>query len=101
MAVALVVIFSAGLTLGTRLTARDQGASVTAQERRSATGNATGDLPDRGRPVDTHLFRTIAKQQNPIVVFITTESRVRAETLPQLASLTLVAIAILLPHGFD
>jgi serine protease Do len=34
--------------------------------------------------VDTHLFRTIAQQQNPVVVFITTESKVSADMPPLL-----------------
>jgi hypothetical protein len=82
----ITMIFLAGLVLGTRLTARGQGtgrAPVTAPPR-GAVQSPRGDLPDRGRAVDTHLFRTIAKQQNPVVVFITTESKVRADMPPLL-----------------
>ena len=65
---AVTAMFLGGVILGTRLTAGGQ--------------TAVPDATDRGRPVDTHLFRTIAKQQNPMVVFITTESKVKAEALP-------------------
>ena len=34
--------------------------------------------------MDTHLFRDIATQQNPVVVFITTESKMRVEMPPEL-----------------
>jgi serine protease Do len=82
----IAAIFLAGLTVGTRLTARGQGSgpALQAEAPNAAEQSATGDLPDHGRPVDTRLFRTVAKQQNPVVVFITTESKVRAETLPLL-----------------
>ena len=81
---AIAVIFLAGLTLGTRLTARGQGASVAADAPTPVEQTAARDVSDRARPVDTHLFRSIAKQQNPIVVFITTQSKVSADMSPLL-----------------
>ena len=81
---AVAVIFLAGLTLGARLTARGQsaGRSDAPEEPRNADQHAISDVLDRGRPVDTHLFRTIARRQNPIVVFVTTESKVTVEMPP-------------------
>lgn len=81
--VLIAVVFLTGLVLGTRLNAGGLGQGRTPTEAR---GPRTEPSPiartDPGRAVDTHLFRDIAKQQNPVVVFITTESKVTAEMPP-------------------
>lgn len=81
---AIVVMFLAGLVLGTRLTAGGQGSGRLGEADASGavTQKATAAVPVGGRLVETHLFRTIAKQQNPVVVFITTEFKVRTELPP-------------------
>jgi serine protease Do len=73
---AIVAVFLIGLTLGTRLTARGQS--------HNTAGPLAADRqpPVAGRPVDTHLFRNIAERENPIVVFVTTESKTRADLPP-------------------
>ena len=78
---AIAVVFVTGLTVGSRLTAGGQGLgdSRSTDAQRPAGQTPAGGFPDRGRPVDTYLFRNVARQQNPVVVFITTESKVRAE----------------------
>jgi Do/DeqQ family serine protease len=43
----------------------------------------TGDAGSRGDVVTTGLFRAIAKRENPVVVAITTESRVKTADLQQ------------------
>lgn len=77
---AVVLVFVAGLGIGTRLTVA-QSSSGPAPAA-AAPGNQAAGTTGRARPVDTHLFRTIAAQQNPSVVFVTTESRVRADRSP-------------------
>lgn len=77
-----IAVFVIGLMLGGRLNAssdRSGVPSAPAAAQRDARSTAPSDA---GRPVDTHLFRNIAKQLNPMVVFITTESRVKAEIPP-------------------
>jgi len=77
---AIAIVFLVGLGIGTRLTAA-QGSGRTASS--GAASAAPPGTAAAGRPVDTHLFRTIAAQQNPIVVFVTTESKIRIETPPE------------------
>jgi len=73
---AIAAVFLIGLTLGIRLTARGQSHGTDGQLDRDAPP------PIAGRPVDTHLFRNIAQKENPIVVFVTTESKARADLPP-------------------
>ncbi len=82
---AIAVVFLAGLTVGTRLKAGGQGlgGARSADVQRPASQTPAAGLADRGRPVDTYVFRNIARQQNPVVVFITTESKVRVEMPPE------------------
>jgi S1-C subfamily serine protease len=80
-AAAIPAVFLTGLTFGTRLPTGGQGLhdSLSASAEAASSQTSAAGFPDRARPVDTHLFRTIAAQQNPVVVFITTESRMRTE----------------------
>jgi serine protease Do len=56
---------------------RSGSARVTAHKHEPA------NVADPGEPMNTGLFRNIAARQNPIVVFITTESRVRVPDLSE------------------
>jgi len=50
----------------------------------SRTSNRSEVTSDRGDVVTTGLFRSIAKRENPLVVAITTESRVKTQNFNQL-----------------
>jgi len=78
---AIALVFLAGLGIGTRLTVAQGPERAASQDGATAIRLPEG-VPGRARPVDTHLFRTIAAQQNPSVVFVTTESKVRVDVPP-------------------
>ncbi|MCC7418623.1 MAG: trypsin-like peptidase domain-containing protein [Acidobacteria bacterium] len=75
----LAVLLILGSAVALVALVRSQGQALAAtsstivDQRPAAT---TGTL-DSGEPIDTHLFRNIVKRENPVVVSITTESRVR------------------------
>jgi serine protease Do len=77
IAVAIVFATSRGRVLrdsGTaKVPAHADGAVAT-----SGTGNTDPSGASDDRPVTTHLFRSIAKRENPMVVAITTQARVNA-----------------------
>ena len=56
--------------------------AVQAQRPTATTGKAA-DLDGHGEVVTTDLFRNIAKRENPVVVAITTESRVKQSDMGQ------------------
>ena len=62
------------------------------QERTAASTQAAGTTGTRGASasrddvVTTNLFRNIVKRENPVVVSITTQSRVRTPDLDELSS---------------
>jgi serine protease Do len=64
-----------------RASIRSEGASSGPTPQQSTTKPATAE--NRGEMMNTHLFRTIARRQNPVVVFITTQSRLREEDVTQ------------------
>ena len=79
----LILVAIASLTVGLVVASRfdmtpASGAApqIAAQARRAAEANP-------GIAMDTNLFRNIAKQENPIVVSITTQSRVRQRDLSE------------------
>jgi serine protease Do len=77
---ALTIVFLAGLGIGSGLTGvQGLAARPRSGEAQASVAQTAGALPERGRPVDTHLFRNIAAQQNPMVAFVTTESKVRID----------------------
>jgi serine protease Do len=78
---AVALVFFVGLALGTRLTVAQSPGRAGSPDAAPAPLQPEGG-PARARPVDTHLFRTIAAQQNPSVVFVTTESKVRVDVPP-------------------
>jgi serine protease Do len=69
------VIVSVGVVF---VLAERSSPSGTAVQSRTAASSATSiDPGDRGEVVTTGLFRSIAKRENPLVVAITTQSRVK------------------------
>ena len=75
-------VFVIGLMLGGRLNASSDRISARADAAAPQRDARSTTASEPGRTVDTHLFRNIAKELNPMVVFITTESRVKAEIPP-------------------
>jgi hypothetical protein len=52
------------------------------RRERSEQRAATPMTADRGATMKTHLFRNIARRQHLVVVFVTTQSRLRGRTSP-------------------
>src|SRR5919106_3914075 len=77
----ILIVCAAALVMAVAGRWRSGSSSVTAHSRDPASVLASSTDP--GEPMNTALFRNIAAQQNPIVVFITTESRVRVPDLSE------------------
>jgi serine protease Do len=75
----ILIICASALVMAMASDWRLGSSRVTAQTQEAASALASSTDP--GGPMNTALFRNIATQQNPIVVFITTESRVRVPDL--------------------
>jgi serine protease Do len=76
LTLAVVVALSA-FVIGSRFGSACVAApSVASPAEQAASGQ-------RGVPMDTGLFRNIAKRENPMVVFITTQSKVKVPTMDQ------------------
>jgi Do/DeqQ family serine protease len=73
----LVVIAALSLALY-RASTRTEAAAGRAAPQRAPEAAA---MADRGDIVNTHLFRNIARRENPVVVSITTQSRIREPDL--------------------
>ncbi|MDE3153810.1 MAG: Do family serine endopeptidase [Acidobacteriota bacterium] len=73
----LVLIVLASVMVGVVIASRFglDGASSAAEA--PAAAPAAGTAGAHGVPMDTNLFRNIAKEENPVVVYITTESKVK------------------------
>jgi serine protease Do len=84
LAVLAVIIAAVAVTFATaRRNPTNEVASRRSSEPAStATGSDRGD--DRGDVVTTGLFRSIAKRENPVVVAITTQSKVKTPDFTQL-----------------
>lgn len=81
----LVVAVAAAIVLGRRDSAdRAARAQSPGPAETTAPVGTTGTVRDRDDVVTTGLFRSIAKRENPIVVAITTESRIKAPDVRQL-----------------
>lgn len=78
----LIILFALAVAYGTaagRGTASGSGRMKV--DASDLPQTASGDIS--GRVMNTSLFRTIAKRENPVVVFITVQSRTRAPEMTQ------------------
>jgi S1-C subfamily serine protease len=75
----LLVIIAMSVAL-LRASKRTDASTVRAGEQRATNAETTAD---RGAMMNTHLFRNIARRENPVVVFITTQSRLREPDVSQ------------------
>jgi serine protease Do len=82
-----VATFVAGGTEGCRNASARSDASPSKSRAVGTSGTRDrGDATDRdnGEPLTTGLFRSIAQRENPVVVAITTESRIAAAQTPEM-----------------
>src|SRR5690348_3900662 len=80
----IIVVVAISVTASSRKAhgSDDDAAAVQAQHPSATTGKAA-DLDGHGEVVTTDLFRNIAKRENPVVVAITTKSRVNSPDMSQ------------------
>ncbi len=81
--IAAIVVLSIALIRASNRTESTPRNSTAASSPSSSTTTRNSSASDRGEPVYTHLFRDIARRENPVVVFITTQSRLREPDLAQ------------------
>ena len=80
----IVVVVAITVTAATKKAhGPDDEAAVQARHPAATTGKAAA-LDGHGEVVTTDLFRNIAKRENPVVVAITTESRVKTPDMGQM-----------------
>jgi len=77
----ILAVVAVSVAASTRLSSEGRPTAVAAQP---ATHMTQADRADRSDAMTTGLFRTIAKRENPIVVAITTQSRVKTPDVTQL-----------------
>jgi serine protease Do len=79
----VAILAAVAVAFAAALLARPVRAPATARGDAHVPIATAGTLDDRSDVMTTGLFRTIAKRENPVVVAITTKSRVKAPDLSQ------------------
>ncbi|MGH9410390.1 MAG: S1C family serine protease, partial [Vicinamibacterales bacterium] len=83
IAATVAITFTAGASKKTTAFSPQAQTAPPSHTAEAPTGTTGHDARDGGQVVTTGLFRSIAKRENPIVVAITTESRVKAPDMSQ------------------